>query len=310
LSGAARGCALEARLDLRQEAARCVFNQIEHAIETVCPAVVRVRHLADARLAPELEEQAQPVFAARWTHGLQVQEILPIHCEHVVESLEIVESDGPGSQGIEHDPPPQCRGASPLIGPLAHVVGMSTGRVDMNPVAKTLTLQKACEYTLCSGRTADVAQTDEQDGKLFLRIHTGVSLSSRRRTATVAYFPILPESRGVGILLRVLPTPVIAGGTARQAECDMINSTAADQLHQLIGMQVLHQGVRCEIIEVLDDGPLLVLARCEERTVIQSDQYGDARRRVRETFTIPVLAADGSGPAPAFDALIITGSGN
>lgn len=71
-----------------------------------------------------------------------------------------------------------------------------------------------------------------------------------------------------------------------------------EQLHGLIGRRVTHHGVNCQIIEILDDGPALVLADCEANTTIQPDQMGDAHRRVPTTFTIPVLAeADEFHPA-------------
>lgn len=73
-----------------------------------------------------------------------------------------------------------------------------------------------------------------------------------------------------------------------------------DQLRGFIGVCVHHNGVDCCIIEVLEDGPALVLMDHELHTTIQEDQFGSAHRRVVETFTIPVLSHDGSELHPDF----------
>lgn len=63
------------------------------------------------------------------------------------------------------------------------------------------------------------------------------------------------------------------------------------QLRGMIGLQVIYQGRRCQVIEVLEQNTELVL-QIEEHHTIQADQYGDARRLAPKTVTIPVLTAD------------------
>jgi hypothetical protein len=65
------------------------------------------------------------------------------------------------------------------------------------------------------------------------------------------------------------------------------------QLRGMIGVTVWHQGQQCRVIEVLEDGPSLVIQAAKEST-IQTNQHGDPTRRVPLTYTIPVLAADGT----------------
>ena len=65
-----------------------------------------------------------------------------------------------------------------------------------------------------------------------------------------------------------------------------------EQLRGMIGLKVQHQGLRGQIIEVLEDGPSLVLQNCESVSTIQPNQFGDANRRVPQTHTIPVLTPD------------------
>ena len=64
-----------------------------------------------------------------------------------------------------------------------------------------------------------------------------------------------------------------------------------NQLRGLIGLQVHYKHCDCVIVEVLEDGPSLVL-RAHEATSIQQDQHGEAHRHVPRTMTIPVLSKD------------------
>lgn len=67
-----------------------------------------------------------------------------------------------------------------------------------------------------------------------------------------------------------------------------------ERLRDCIGHELVFEGQRCRIIELLEDGPALVLA-CDTRAPeIQANQYGDATRRVDRTRTVSVLNADGN----------------
>ncbi len=79
-------------------------------------------------------------------------------------------------------------------------------------------------------------------------------------------------------------------------------SITLEQLRNMIGVHVEHQGISCKVVEVLEDGPALVLISIDENH-IQADQYGNPARRVPQTFTVPILSADGSSIHPAYMAL-------
>lgn len=70
-----------------------------------------------------------------------------------------------------------------------------------------------------------------------------------------------------------------------------------------LGIEVIHQGMRCQLLEVLDDGPTLVLQDCEAHTTIQDNQYGGPWRRVPSIYTIPLTTQDGGMFHPSFIAL-------
>jgi len=75
-----------------------------------------------------------------------------------------------------------------------------------------------------------------------------------------------------------------------------------DQLRNMIGIELNHQGIPCKVVEVLEDGPSIVLM-CTDEGCIQSDQYGNPLRRVPQTFNVPVLSRDKQSIHPAFLAL-------
>ncbi len=76
-----------------------------------------------------------------------------------------------------------------------------------------------------------------------------------------------------------------------------------DQLRNMIGLSMYHQGVLCQVIEVLEDGPSLVLISVDEEPAIQPDQHGEAHRRAPVTYTIPVLNDECTELHPVFLAL-------
>jgi len=76
-----------------------------------------------------------------------------------------------------------------------------------------------------------------------------------------------------------------------------------DQLRSMIGLQVTYNHVTCRIVEVLEDGPTLVLEDLELRRKIQADQHGEAHRIVPRTYTVPVLSPDRTEFSSAFLAM-------
>ncbi len=75
------------------------------------------------------------------------------------------------------------------------------------------------------------------------------------------------------------------------------------QLHNLIGKEIIHDNKPCVLIEVIDDGPLLVF-QCQSQKQIQHDQHGNASRRLLPTFTINCLNEQRSDLHPALKELL------
>lgn len=77
-------------------------------------------------------------------------------------------------------------------------------------------------------------------------------------------------------------------------------TVSLERLRALIGSEVICDGEPCVIVEVLDDGPMLVLSCLSGTTVVQANQHGEATRRVPRTRTLPVYSAENGGLHPAF----------
>ncbi len=75
------------------------------------------------------------------------------------------------------------------------------------------------------------------------------------------------------------------------------------RLRVLIGREVDYEGQRCQIIEILEDGPAVVLQNKDHGATIQADQHGEAHRKVPSTITVPILNQDGEELTPAFCAM-------
>jgi hypothetical protein len=77
-----------------------------------------------------------------------------------------------------------------------------------------------------------------------------------------------------------------------------------DELRGMIGVTVCHEGTHCKVVEVLEDGPQLVLIDLDIHS-IQSDQFGSPHRRVPQTYLIPVISEEDYSLHPTYLALEI-----
>ena len=65
------------------------------------------------------------------------------------------------------------------------------------------------------------------------------------------------------------------------------------QLAALAGREVRYQGMRCTVVDVLRDPPMLVLRPVGATPVIQADNFGKPMRHAPQLFELPVFGSDG-----------------
>jgi hypothetical protein len=75
------------------------------------------------------------------------------------------------------------------------------------------------------------------------------------------------------------------------------------RLRRLLGQPLLYQGLPHRIIDIIDEGPALVLQEAGERKTIQANQHGEASRWVPHTVTVAVLNIRRDGLNPALPEL-------
>jgi hypothetical protein len=65
------------------------------------------------------------------------------------------------------------------------------------------------------------------------------------------------------------------------------------RLRSLVGRELRYQGMRCTLVEVLDEPPVVVLRPINAAPVIQADNFGKPMRQAPQLYELPVFAPDG-----------------
>lgn len=73
--------------------------------------------------------------------------------------------------------------------------------------------------------------------------------------------------------------------------------TTLARLRALVGSELRYQGIRCTLVEVMEDPPVAVLRPVDAAPVIQADNFGKPMRHAPQLFELPVFGADGVSPS-------------
>ena len=90
-----------------------------------------------------------------------------------------------------------------------------------------------------------------------------------------------------------MPPPGQAGreaGSHRSMNPSPLTKEAVRLLQPLIGIRGRHAGQTLELVEVLEDGPMVALLDASTSPRIQTNQFGDPLTRQPRILTIPVLS--------------------
>ncbi|EDY86756.1 hypothetical protein GP5015_1555 [gamma proteobacterium HTCC5015] len=60
--------------------------------------------------------------------------------------------------------------------------------------------------------------------------------------------------------------------------------------HDLVGVRGVYRGREFTLIEVMDDGPSVVLEPTETDNVVQNTAQGEAKRYAQSSYTLPFLS--------------------
>lgn len=79
------------------------------------------------------------------------------------------------------------------------------------------------------------------------------------------------------------------------------------RLRSLVGRELRYQGMRCTLIEVLDEPPVVVLRPLGAEPVIQADNFGNPMRHAPQLFELPVFGPDGITPSQEVKLISVPG---
>lgn len=65
------------------------------------------------------------------------------------------------------------------------------------------------------------------------------------------------------------------------------------RLQSLVGVELRYQGMRCVLVDVLEQPPVLVLRPIGAAPVIQADNFGKPMRHAPQLFELPIFGPDG-----------------
>lgn len=65
------------------------------------------------------------------------------------------------------------------------------------------------------------------------------------------------------------------------------------RLKTVVGRELRYQGMRCVLVDVLDEPPMVILRPIGAEPVIQSDNFGKPMRHAPQLFELPVFGPDG-----------------
>jgi hypothetical protein len=144
-----------------EQASGRFLNEVQHPFETRGSTVVRIRHLPFARFT-KLEEQAQ-LWVVLWGRFLaQSLEVVLVHCDDEVKPIEILDRHASSPNTLERYAATFSCSARPAIGWLTRVVGMGTGRLDVQACPTPCQFRVMAKHAFRRRRAANVAHAHEK----------------------------------------------------------------------------------------------------------------------------------------------------
>ena len=79
------------------------------------------------------------------------------------------------------------------------------------------------------------------------------------------------------------------------------------RLKSLVGAELRYQGMRCLLVDVLDQPPVVVLRPIDADPVVQADSFGKPMRHAPRLFELPVFGPDGVSPSAELQLISVPG---
>jgi hypothetical protein len=144
---------------VEDRAARSV-NDVKYLLESLRATVVRIRNVHTAFRIEIPKETDLPAWRSR-LEGTQITQILTIHCEDVIESLEIIALYASCSDAAERHTAGLGCGLHPTIGGITDVPRARSRRIDLDAIGETPLDNEAAKDPFGERTPADISKTDK-----------------------------------------------------------------------------------------------------------------------------------------------------
>lgn len=147
-----------------EQAVAGVFHQVQHLLETVGLAEVRVGHHRAVMAQAELGEAPQLALVLGRAGGLDQRQVVPVHGQDQVMAGKVGVLDLSRPQVRQVIAAPGSVGLRPGVRRLARVVVVGAGRIHPHLVRQTVVDDLLAEHAVGGGAATDVAHADKEDG--------------------------------------------------------------------------------------------------------------------------------------------------
>lgn len=87
----------------------------------------------------------------------------------------------------------------------------------------------------------------------------------------------------------------------------MASGMTLERLKSLVGAELRYQGMRCLLVDVLDQPPVVVLRPIGADPVIQADNFGKPMRHAPQLFELPIFGPDGASLSTELKLISVPG---
>ncbi len=128
-----------------------LMAELQHQIESILLAVIRVWHLAQRLIRGKIQVKPQLILQCRRAKPLHGVQMAPVHCQQQVKALEIGGNKLAGAQVADLDAAGPGGADAARIGRVANMVVMRAGGIDLHAGVQSLLVQMMPQHRFGGG---------------------------------------------------------------------------------------------------------------------------------------------------------------
>ena len=152
----------EGRADRVEQSQRGSLDEIEHLLEVLGRAIIRIGHLEDTEPGGEIEKQAEMAGVVARAEPVQHPKICHVHRQDPFEASEVVAVDAACAAVREVVAAPARVGDRAPIRRFPELIVVCRGGIDDDPFGEPCLRNEHAEHPFRDRRAANVARADEE----------------------------------------------------------------------------------------------------------------------------------------------------